>query len=79
VQYGHKLEMDVGCGVNPARLAEILKPYRQENGLPVSLRIAPQGIPCTMQLGDAWRVAPSDELRTALEMQLGAKEVAVEY
>jgi DNA polymerase III subunit alpha len=32
-----------------------------------------------LQLGDAWRVAPSDELKYALELHLGAKEVAVEY
>jgi DNA polymerase-3 subunit alpha len=79
VQYGHKLEMDVACTINPAKLAEILQPHRQQDGLPVSLRIAPQGIPCIMQLGDGWRVAPSDELKYALELQLGAKEVAVEY
>jgi DNA polymerase-3 subunit alpha len=40
-------------------LAEILQPYRQEAGLRVSLRLAPQGISCVMQLG--------------------AKEVVVEY
>jgi DNA polymerase-3 subunit alpha len=79
IQYGHKLEMDVECTVNPAKLAEILQPYRQEGGLPVSLRVAPQGISCVVQLGDGWRVAPSDELKYALELQLGAKEVAVEY
>jgi DNA polymerase-3 subunit alpha len=79
VQYGHKLEMDLSCSANPAKLAEILQPYRQHDGLPVSLRVTPQGIPCTLQLGDAWRVAPSDELKLALEMQLGAVAVAVEY
>ncbi|HWJ95024.1 MAG TPA: DNA polymerase III subunit alpha [Telluria sp.] len=79
IQYGHKLEMDMACTINPAKLAEVLQPYRQQDGLPVSLRIAPQGIPCTMQLGDDWRVAPADELRQALELQLGAKDVAVEY
>jgi DNA polymerase-3 subunit alpha len=79
IQYGHKLEMDVACTINPARLAEILQPYRQHDGLPVSLRVTPQGIPCVVQLGDGWRVAPSDELKYALELQLGAKEVAVEY
>jgi DNA polymerase-3 subunit alpha len=79
IQYGHKLEMDVSCSVAPAKLAEILQPYRQQDGLPVSLRVTPQGIPCTLQLGDGWRVAPSDELKLALELQLGAKEVAVEY
>jgi DNA polymerase-3 subunit alpha len=79
IQYGHKLEMDVACTVAPAKLAEILQPYRHENGLPVSLRVTPQGIPCILQLGDAWRVAPSDELKYALELHLGAKDVAVEY
>ena len=79
IQYGHKLEMDVECSMSPAKLAEILQPYRHHDGLPVSLRVTPQGIPCTLQLGDAWRVAPSDELKHALELQLGAKEVAVEY
>jgi len=79
IQYGHKLEMDVACTISPAKLAEILQPYRQHDGLPVSLRVSPQGIPCVVQLGDGWRVAPSDELKYALELQLGAKEVAVEY
>ncbi|CAH0137921.1 DNA polymerase III subunit alpha [Massilia sp. Bi118] len=79
IQYGHKLEMDLACTINPAKLAEILQPYRQDGGLPVSLRLTPQGIPCVVQLGDGWRVAPSDELKYALELQLGAKEVAVEY
>ncbi|MGO4475583.1 DNA polymerase III subunit alpha [Massilia sp. 2TAF26] len=79
IQYGHKLEMEVACTISPAKLAEILQPYRQHDGLSVSLRVSPQGIPCVVQLGDGWRVAPSDELKYALELQLGAKEVAVEY
>jgi len=79
IQYGHKLEMDVACTIAPSKLAEVLQPYRQHDGLPVSLRVSPQGIPCILQLGDDWRVAPSDELKYALEMQVGAKEVAVEY
>ena len=37
------------------------------------------GVECTLQLGDEWRVAPSDALALALEQVLGAKEVAVEY
>jgi DNA polymerase III subunit alpha len=79
IQYGHKLEMDIDCGVNPAKLAEVLQPYRAQDGLPVSLRIKPQGIECTLQLGDEWRVAPGDALKQALELNLGAKDVAVEY
>jgi DNA polymerase-3 subunit alpha len=79
IHYGHKLEMDLAITVSPAKIAEVLQPYRQENGLPVSLRVKPQGVPCTLQLGDDWRVAPSDALKLALELTLGAKDVAVEY
>src|SRR5437763_13613736 len=46
IHYGHKLEMDLATSVNAAKLAEVLQPYRQQDGLPVSLRIAPQGVPC---------------------------------
>jgi DNA polymerase-3 subunit alpha len=79
IQYGFKLEMDVGTDLNPARLAEVLQPYRQQDGLPVSLRIKPQGVEAILQLGDDWRVAPSDTLKQQLELTLGAKDVAVEY
>jgi DNA polymerase-3 subunit alpha len=79
IQYGHKLEMTLSCDVAPAKIAEVLQPYRNPNGLPVSMRIKPQGVECTLQLGDEWRVAPSDALKQALELTLGAKEVAVEY
>ena len=43
------------------------------------MRIKPQGVECMLQLGDDWRVAPSDTLTLALEQMLGAREVAVEY
>ncbi|MGX4643825.1 DNA polymerase III subunit alpha [Massilia sp. SYSU DXS3249] len=79
IHYGHKLEMDVACTISPAKMAEVLTPYRHADGLPVSLRIKPQGVECTLQLGDEWRVAPSDALKLALELTLGAKDVAVEY
>ena len=79
IQYGHKLEMDIDCAVDPGKLAEVLQPYRVNDGLPVSLRMKPQGIDCTLQLGDEWRVAPGDALKLALEQNLGAKDVAVEY
>jgi DNA polymerase-3 subunit alpha len=65
--------------VSPAKVAEVLQPYRNADGLPVAMRIKPQGVECTLQLSDEWRVAPSDALTLALEQVLGAKEVAVEY
>jgi DNA polymerase-3 subunit alpha len=79
IQYGHRLAMSMACTVNPAKVAEVLQPYRNADGLPVAMRIKPQGVECTLQLGDEWRVAPSDALQLALEQVLGAKEVAVEY
>lgn len=79
IQYGHKLEMDLATTVDPAKMAEVLQPYRVADGMPVSLRLVTNGIPHVMQLGDDWRVAPSDTLKQALELTLGAKDVAVEY
>ena len=79
IQYGFKLEMEVDTNLNLPKLAEVLQPHRQQDGMPVSLRIKPQGIEAVLQLGDEWRVAPSDTLKQQLELVLGAKDVAVEY
>ncbi|WP_137175625.1 DNA polymerase III subunit alpha [Massilia sp. HP4] len=79
IQYGHKLEMDLATSVDPAKIAEVLQPYRVQDGMPVSLRLVTNGIPYVVQLGDEWRVGPSDTLKQALELTLGAKDVAVEY
>lgn len=79
IQYGHKLEMDLATTVDPAKIAEVLQPYRVQDGMPVSLRLVTNGIPYVVQLGDEWRVGPSDMLKQALELTLGAKDVAVEY
>jgi DNA polymerase-3 subunit alpha len=32
-----------------------------------------------LQLGEGWRVAPSDDLQLALKQGLGASEVEIEY
>ncbi|TXF97933.1 DNA polymerase III subunit alpha [Massilia arenae] len=79
IHYGHKLEMDLATTVDPAKIAEVLQPYRVADGMPVSLRLLTNGIPYVVQLGDDWRVGPSDSLKQALELTLGAKDVAVEY
>jgi DNA polymerase-3 subunit alpha len=61
------------------KMAEVLAPHRHADGLPVSARIMPQGVACTVQLGEGWRVAPSDDLQQALRQQLGAQDVLIEY
>ena len=78
VSYGKQLGLALPTSVDARKMAEVLGPHRHADGLPVSARITPQGVSCTLQLGEAWRVAPSDELTLALQ-QLGAREVAVEY
>ena len=79
VKHGKQIGMALPTGIDARKMAEVLAPYRQADGLPVSMRIQPQGVNCVLQLGEAWRVAPSDELKLALQQQLGAKEVAIEY
>jgi len=81
VQYGRQLGLMLPGAVASHRIVEVLKPHRAQDGggLPVAMRIRPQGVDCTLQLGDEWRVAPSDALTLALEQALGAREVAVEY
>jgi DNA polymerase III subunit alpha len=79
IQYGRQLGWFLPASVPAAKIAEVLQPHRAQSGLPVAMRLKPQGVDCTLQFGEEWRVAPSDALQTALEQVLGAKEVAVEY
>src|SRR6185295_4820268 len=79
IQFGRQIGLSLPKAVPSAKLAEVLGPHRDEYGLPVSMRVKPQGIDCVLQLGDDWRVAPSDALKIALEQGLGAQEVAIEY
>jgi DNA polymerase-3 subunit alpha len=78
VSYGKQFGLALPTTVDARKMAEVLAPFRHADGLPVSARVTPQGVACTLQLGEAWRVAPSDELTLALQ-QLGAKDIAVEY
>ncbi|WP_432380581.1 OB-fold nucleic acid binding domain-containing protein, partial [Duganella sp. P38] len=79
VKHGKQLGMALPTTVDAKKVAEVLAPFRQADGLPISARIQPQGVSCVLQLGEAWRVAPSDELQLALRQVLGAQEVMVEY
>ncbi|WP_409030910.1 DNA polymerase III subunit alpha [Janthinobacterium sp. CG_23.3] len=79
IQYGRQLGLALPATLDSKRVREVLLPHRAENGLLIAARVAPQGVACTLQFGEEWRVAPSDELQLALQQQLGAQEVAVEY
>lgn len=78
VQYGRQLGMTLPV-MDVRRIREVLLPHCAETGLIIAAKVAPQGVPCVLQFGEQWRVAPSDELQTALVQQLGAREVEVEY
>ncbi|AVR98390.1 DNA polymerase III subunit alpha [Pseudoduganella armeniaca] len=79
LQFGRQMGWTLPEPVPAAKLRDVLAPHRDDYGLPIQMRIKPQGIDCVLQLGDDWRVAPSDALTVALEQVLGAREVAVEY
>ncbi|MDQ1829521.1 DNA polymerase III subunit alpha [Massilia scottii] len=81
VHYGRQLGLYLPTRVASSKIAEVLQPHRAQSGggLPVAMRVKPQGVDCTLQFGEDWRVAPSDALTLALEQVLGAREVAVEY
>ncbi|WGG51398.1 DNA polymerase III subunit alpha [Rugamonas sp. DEMB1] len=79
IQYGRQLGLALPATLDSRKIAEVLAPHRSESGLPVQARINTQGVACVLQLGEAWCVAPSDELTLALQQQLGATEVAIEY
>jgi DNA polymerase-3 subunit alpha len=79
IQYGRQLGLVLPATLDAKRIREVLAPHRAEAGLPLAARVSPQGVACTLQFGEEWRVAPSDELQLALVQLLGAQEVAVEY
>ncbi len=79
VQYGRQLGLTLPTTLDMKRISDVIMPHRADDGLPIAAKVSPQGVSCVLQFGDAWRVAPSDELQTALEQVLGAQEVAVEY
>ncbi|MET0265825.1 MAG: DNA polymerase III subunit alpha, partial [Duganella sp.] len=79
VKHGKQLAMALPTTVDVRKMAEVLAPHRHADGLPISMRITPQGVGCVVQLGEGWRVAPSDDLQHALRQVLGAQEVEIEY
>jgi len=59
-------------------LASYLQPYRG-GGSTVSIHYIAASAQATVQLGDEWRVRPSDELLHQLRLGLGEAAVQVRY
>lgn len=79
IQYGRQLGLALPSHLQSKDIRDVLAPFRSDTGLPIAARVTPQGVACTLQFGDEWRVAPSDDLQLALRQVLGATEVEIEY
>ena len=78
-QFARSIGLNLSDPINTQQFRELIEPYRMDSGLPIALRYRQSGVECELRLADAWKVAPSDDLRQMLETQFGAGLVAVEY
>ena len=60
------------------QLTEVLTPFKR-GGCPVSIAYSSDEARATVQLGDEWRVHPTDELIARLKTLLGADAVEIRY
>ena len=72
--------MRITCngGSSGAKLKDLLAPYRSGR-CPVSVVYANRGASCEIDLGDAWRVNPHEELIQSLREWLSPENVRVVY
>ena len=78
-KFARSVALDVVKPVDTRQLRELLEPHLGDGGLPIGLRYRLCDAECELQLSDAWKVAPSDSLQHALEIQFGIGQVAIEY
>jgi DNA polymerase III subunit alpha len=81
-RYADRLEIQLHENNAPTdlivRLRRALEPHRT-NGCPVSIMYERGDAVGRLQLGDGWRVAPTDELLTKLRTAFGTEQVRVAY
>jgi DNA polymerase III subunit alpha len=66
-RFGKGIRLKLPTSVMPSRLVELLSPYRTPAGCRVRMEVAAPS--CALDLADAWRVAPKDEMLHALQKQ----------
>jgi DNA polymerase-3 subunit alpha len=80
VAFGKQFAFSLSKRIDAAQIKDILAPYRQEGGLPLTMRYMRDGVgSCEIRLADDWRVAPADALKQLLAERLGVKGATVEY
>lgn len=82
-RFGDAVELDISCDVLDQRFAqrlkEGLKPHLDSQGLPVRFNYRNASAQGKIELGDAWRVAPCDDLLMALHDVEGQQGVRLSY
>ncbi|MDN7130838.1 DNA polymerase III subunit alpha [Halomonas sp. MC140] len=83
IRYGQAVELALDAEQINGRLVESLRdsltPYRDEAGLPVRLQYRHPAAVAWLELGDEWKVAPSDDLLLALRDVQGQAGVQLRY
>jgi len=69
---------DQGSSEFISKLKAVLKPF-QSSTCPISLTYTSEKAQTTLQMGDEWRVNPTDELISRLKWLLGGHAVAIKY
>lgn len=60
-------------------LKNILLSYQKTHGLPCMIKYTNGNITCEIMFGHAWRILPSDNLKTLLEKSFGNDIIKIEY
>lgn len=77
-QFARGLQLTWDNTTETTQLAEVLTPFKK-GGCPVSIAYSSEQARATVQLGDDWRVHPTDELIARLKALLGADAVEIRY
>jgi DNA polymerase-3 subunit alpha len=77
-RYARAIRLHCNGGSSGGRLRELLEPYRN-GSCPVSIVYANRSAACEINLGDAWRVHPHDELIRSLSDWLEPQNVEIVY
>ncbi|WP_235041263.1 DNA polymerase III subunit alpha [Vreelandella profundi] len=83
IRYGQAVELALDAEQINGRLVDSLRdsltPYRDETGLPVRLQYRHPAAVAWLELGDEWKVSPSDDLLLALRDVQGQAGVQLRY
>jgi DNA polymerase-3 subunit alpha len=79
IQFGRQFSFTLSRRIDVMQIKNILSPFKNATGLPLTLRYMQDGVGCEIRLADEWRVSPADALKQTLFERLGVKGASVEY